>query len=167
ARLPADRSQGQLADTLRAPVDSTYLFERDREGHYVGPAGPAFRGSGAAEVPLQPFDEVLVLKQPDFELQRTVHVRGEGRFPGTYALRSKSDRLTDVLDRAGGLTPQAYANGIRFYRRETNAGRVGLKLAEVLKDRRIKDNIVLADGDSLYIQPYLPTVRVEGAVRSE
>jgi len=43
---------------------------------------------------------------------------------------------------------------------------VGLKLAEVLKDRRHKDNIVLADGDSLYIPPYLPTVRVEGAVNS-
>src|SRR2546426_702295 len=166
ARLPADRSQGQLADTLRAPIDSTYLFERDRAGHYIGPAGQAFPGSGAPEMALQPYDEVLILKQPDFELQRTVQVRGEVRFPGTYALRSKTDRLTDVLDRAGGLTPQAYANGIRFYRRDANAGRVGLELAKVLKDRRHKDNIVLADGDSLYIPAYIPTVRVEGAVNS-
>jgi polysaccharide biosynthesis/export protein len=166
ARLPADRSQGQLADTLRAPIDSTYLSERDAAGHYVGPVGQAFSGSGAPEVTLQPYDEVLILKQPDFELQRTVQVRGEVRFPGTYALRSKTDRLTDVLDRAGGLTQQAYANGIRFYRREANAGRVGLDLAKVLKDKRYKDNIVLVDGDSLYIPPYLPTVRVEGAVNS-
>ena len=166
ARLPADRTQGQLADTLRAPIDSTYLFERDAAGHYIGPVGQAFAGSGAPEVPLQPYDEVLIMKQPDFELQRTVQVRGEVRFPGTYALRSKTDRLTDVLDRAGGLTPQAYANGIRFYRREGNAGRVGLDLTKVLKDRRYRDNMLLADGDSLYIPPYLPTVRVEGAVNS-
>ena len=166
ARLPADRSQGQLADTLHAPIDSTYLFERDREGRYIGPPGQAFTGGGAPEVPLQPYDEVLILKQPDFELQRTVQVRGEVRFPGTYALRSKSDRLTDVLDRVGGLTPQAYPNGIRFYRREANVGRVGLDLAQVLKDRRHKDNIVLTDGDSLYIPAYVPTVRVEGAVNS-
>jgi polysaccharide export outer membrane protein len=166
ARLPADRSQGQLADTLRVPIDSTYLLERDRAGRYIGPVGLAFPGGGAPEVALQPYDEVLILKQPDFELQRTVQVRGEVRFPGTYALRSKTDRLTDVLDRAGGLTPQAYANGIRFYRREANAGRVGLELAKVLKDKRNRDNIVLADGDSLYIPPYLPTVRVEGAVNS-
>src|SRR3989454_944659 len=105
ARLPADRSQGQLADTLRAPIDSTYLFERDAAGHYIGPVGQAFPGSGAPEVGLQPYDEVLILKQPDFELQRTVQVRGEVRFPGTYALRSKNDRLTDVLGRVGGLTP--------------------------------------------------------------
>ena len=166
ARLPADRSQGQLADTVRAPIDSTYLFERDASGQYVGPVGQPFAGSGAPEVSLRPYDEVLILKQPDFELQRTVQVRGEVRFPGTYALRSKTDRLTDVLDRAGGLTPQAYANGIRFYRREANAGRVGLELAKVLKSKRYKDNITLADGDSLYIPPYLPTVRVEGAVNS-
>lgn len=166
ARLPADRSQGQLADTLRVPVDSTYLLERDRTGRYIGPVGLAFPGGGAPEVALQPYDEVLILKQPDFELQRTVQVRGEVRFPGTYALRSKTDRLTDVLERAGGLTPQAYASGIRFYRREDNAGRVGLDLARVLRDRRYKDNIVLAGGDSLYIPAYLPTVRVEGAVNS-
>jgi protein involved in polysaccharide export with SLBB domain len=166
ARLPADRAQGQLADTLRAAIDSTYLFERDPQGHYVGPVGPAFRGSGAPEVPLQPFDEVLFLKQPDFELQRTVQVRGEVRFPGTYALRSKDERLMDLLDRAGGLTRQAYANGIRFYRTEADAGRVGLDLPRVLNNRRDKDNILLANGDSLFIPAYVPTVRVEGAVNS-
>lgn len=166
ARLPGDRSQGQLADTLRAPIDSTYLLERDRAGHYIGPAGQGFPGSGAPEFPLQPYDEVLVLKQAHFELQRTVQVRGEVQFPGTYALRSKNDRLTDVLDRAGGLTPQAYANGIRFFRRDAGAGRVGLELVKVLKNQRDKDNIVLTDGDSLYIPSYVPTVRVEGAVNS-
>src|SRR3989441_3352438 len=166
ARLPGGRSQGQLADTLRAPIDSTYLLERDRAGHYIGPAGQGFPGSGAPEVPLQPYDEVLVLKQAHFELQRTVQVRGEVQFPGTYALRSKNDRLTDVLDRAGGLTPQAYANGIRFFRRDAGAGRVGLELVKVLKNQRDKDNIVLTDGDSLYIPSYVPTVRVEGAVNS-
>src|SRR6266566_3150409 len=140
ARLPADRSQGQLADTLRVAIDSTYLLERDRKGRYVGPSGPAFPGSGAPEVLLQPYDEVLILKQPDFELQRTVQARG--------------------------VTPHAYLNGIRFYRKEAEAGRVGLDLGQALKNRRHKDNILLRDGDSLYVPPYLPTVRVEGAVNS-
>jgi len=166
ARLPADRTQGQLADTLRAPIDSTYLLERDRAGRYIGPAGLAFPASGAPEVPLRPYDEVLILKQPDFELPHTIEVRGEVRFPGTYALRSKTDRLMDAIERAGGLTPQAYANGIRFYRREGEAGRVGLDLTHVLRDRHHRDNIVLADGDSLSIPAYSPTVRVEGAVAS-
>ena len=166
ARLPADRAQGQLADTLRAPIDSTYLLERDRTGRYIGPAGMGFPASGAPEVPLRPYDEVLILKQPDFELPHTIEVRGEVRFPGTYALRSKTDRLTDAIDRAGGLTLQAYANGIRFYRRSGEAGRVGLDLTHVLRDRHHRDNIVLADGDSISIPAYSPTVRVEGGVAS-
>ena len=40
ARLPGDRREGQLATTMRVPLDSTYLFERDSAGRYVGPAGP-------------------------------------------------------------------------------------------------------------------------------
>src|SRR5256886_312126 len=166
ARLPGDRAPGQLADTIRAPIDSTYLFERSRSGRYIGPAGPAFAAGGAPEVSLQPYDNVLVLKQPEFELPRSVQVRGEVRFPGTYSLRSKDERLVDLLERAGGPTRQAYLNGIRFFRQEGDAGRVGLDLSRLLKDRRHKDNIVLADGDSLYIPAYVPTVRVEGAVSS-
>jgi len=64
------------------------------------------------------------------------------------------------------VRPHAYLNGIRFYRKEAEAGRVGLDLGQALKNRRHKDNILLTDGDSLYVPPYLPTVRVEGAVNS-
>src|SRR6266849_9717886 len=116
ARLPQDRAQGQLATTMRVPLDSTYLYDRDSMGRYVGPPGlPALR-SGAPEVTLLPYDNVLILKQPDFTLQRTVVVAGEVRFPGTYSLIAKTDRLVDVINRAGGLTPQAYPEGVRFVR---------------------------------------------------
>ncbi len=165
-RLPADRSQGQLTQTVRAPIDSTYLFERDAAGRYIGPPGLAFPGPGAPEVPLQPYDNVLILRQPDFALPRTVYLGGEVRFPGTYALQSKGDRLLDLLDRAGGLTPQAYPNGIRFYRPVAGAGRLGIDLPRVLKDRGHRDNLVLAGGDSIDIPAYEPTVRVEGAINS-
>jgi protein involved in polysaccharide export with SLBB domain len=166
ARLPAERAQGQLAQTVRVPIDSTYLFERDRAGRYIGAAGLPFPAPGALELLLEPYDNVLILKQPDFELQRTVFVGGEVRFPGTYSLRSKDERLMDLLDRVGGLTPQAYPNGIRFYRKEADAGRVGIDLPRVLKDRRGKDNMLLAAGDSIVIPAYVSTVRVQGEVNS-
>src|SRR6266576_1817624 len=67
ARLPADRSKGQLATTLRVPLDSTYLFERDSAGRYIGPPGVSFPAQGTAgEVVLQAYDNVLVFRQPDF-----------------------------------------------------------------------------------------------------
>jgi len=60
ARLPADRSKGQLATTLRVPLDSTY-FVRARFGHAIGPAGrPLPCGWDRGEVPLEPYDNVLI-----------------------------------------------------------------------------------------------------------
>ncbi|HEX9631662.1 MAG TPA: SLBB domain-containing protein, partial [Gemmatimonadales bacterium] len=68
ARLPVQRRAGDLADTLRVPLDSSYILDRDAEGRYVGPPGLAFAPTGTApDVVLQPFDQALILKQPDFE----------------------------------------------------------------------------------------------------
>src|SRR6266545_1354544 len=167
ARLPADRSRGQLATTVRMPLDSTYLFERDSTGRYIGPPGVAFPTRGtAAEVPLEPFDNVLIFRQPDFELQRTVTITGEVMYPGSYALKAKDDRLADLVQRAGGLTPRAYPEGIRFMREVDNRGRIDIDLPKALRDHGSRDNVILQPGDSIRIPEYQPSVRVTGAVNS-
>lgn len=116
ARLPENRSNGQTAVTLRVPLDSTYLFDRARDGGYEGPPGVGAPSSGAPEVVLEPYDNVLIFRQEDFELQRNVTLRGEVKFPGTYALKNKRERLRDVIQRAGGLTDEAQSDGIVFVR---------------------------------------------------
>jgi len=135
ARMPDDRSEGQLATTVRAPMDSTYLFERDSLGRYVGPPGLAYPARGAPEMKLRPYDNVLILKEPDFDLQRMVAMTGQVRFPGVYSLRSKDERLAEIVDRAGGLTPQAYPDGIRFVRPTNAAGRINIDLTKAVQQR--------------------------------
>jgi hypothetical protein len=164
--MPADRSDGQLATTLRVPLDSTYLFERDSTGRYFGPPGIPFPSSGTPDVPLDPYDNVLILRQPDFDFQRTVTISGEVRFPGTYSLRTKNDRLSSLLTRSGGLTTRAYGDGIRFYRVVNNVGRINVDLRRALADTGSRFNIVLQPGDSLHIPEYTPSVKVSGAVNS-
>ena len=166
ARMPADRSHGELATTLRVPLDSTYLFERDAAGRYIGPPGLAFAAGGTPEVVLQPYDNVLILKQPDFDFQRTVVLAGEVRYPGTYSLRTKNERLADVIERAGGLTNQAYPQGIRFVRPANRAGRINIDLPRALGQRGSRDNIILQPGDSIDIPEYEASVKVVGAVNS-
>ncbi len=166
ARLPGDRTNGRLAETIRVPLDSTYVFDRDRDGRYLGPPGLPAAASGAAEVPLEPYDNVLVLRQPNWELQRTVAVTGQVRYPGRYALVSRTDKVTDILARAGGLTKEAYPLGIEFYRTGTRDGRVGIDLPRVLKDPKFRDNLILRGGDSLHIPEFNPVVRVSGAVNA-
>lgn len=166
ARMPADRSQGQLATTTRVPMDSTYLFERDSSGRYVGPPGLAFPATGAAEVELEPYDNVLILRQPDFDFQRTVTMAGQVKFPGVYSLKAKTDRLADLIDRAGGLTPQAYPDGIRFVRPTNAAGRINIDLTKAMQQRDSRDNVIMQPGDEVFIPEFLASVKVSGAVNS-
>ena len=193
ARLPADRSAGQTAITIRVPLDSTFLFERVAGRPYAGPPGVPAAASGAPEFVLDPYDNVLILRQASFEYQRTVALNGEVRFPGSYALKTKREHLGDLIARAGGLTDEAQEDAILFVRkgpasyavakgksgdvsstlvqdsltrsRATN-GRIGLNLAEALRDPKSRDNIVLEDGDEITILRYNPVVRVQGAVNA-
>jgi protein involved in polysaccharide export with SLBB domain len=164
--LPDDRSGGKLATTIRVPLDSSYLFERSADGKYLGPPGIPAPSGNAPEVHLKAYDNVLILEQPDWNLQRTVVISGEVRFPGTYALTSKSERLSDVLRRAGGLTDQAYGDGVMFYRRKRSLGRIGIDLPRVLSDEGFRDNLILQDGDSIYLPQFTAVVDVRGAVNS-
>ena len=166
ARLPTDRSAGQLATTMRVPLDSTYLLDRDSLGRYIGPPGLPFAASGAPDVKLEPYDNVLIVRQPDFDYQRTVTVTGEVRYPGEYSLRTKSDRLADVIARAGGLTKEAYAEGIRFVRSQNDVGRINVDLGRALGDPLSSANVILQPGDSILVPEYQPSVKVSGAVNS-
>jgi protein involved in polysaccharide export with SLBB domain len=190
ARMPQERSGGILADTLHVPMDSSYLTDRLEDGSYAAPPGPPFLPPGAApEFVLEPFDEVLLLRQPNFEFQRSVTVLGEVLFPGTYALTRKDTHLSELIARAGGLQDAAYPSGARFYRlfeysglgdaarRERiaadstlaaalpqNRDQVNVSLADALARPGSQADIILQPGDSLFVPEYLPTVRVSGAV---
>jgi polysaccharide export outer membrane protein len=166
ARLPENRTGGITARTFRVPLDSSYLFERGPDGKYLGPPGlPAASGPNS-EVTVQPYDNVLVLRQPNWELQRTAVIAGEVKYPGRYSLKTKSEKITDLITRAGGLTPDAYANGVTFYRSRNGVGRIGIELPDVLRNSKSLDNLPLQDGDSLYIPRYNAVVNVQGAVNS-
>lgn len=166
ARLPENRTGGVVSTTIRVPLDSTYLFERAPDGKYLGPPGLPAPSGNAPDVPLRPYDNVLIMHQPDWELQRIVSIGGAVRFPGQYSLVSQRERLSDVLARAGGLTTEGYADGIVLYRREDRTGRIGIDLPSVLRDPGSRDNIILQDKDSIFIPEYNPIVKVEGAVNS-
>jgi len=187
ARMPESRAQGVTAQTIRVSLDSSYLFDRyaalptepvriatpRQQGDTAAGGDVELRRSDAqggatraTDVVLQPYDNVLILRQPNWSLPRTVVITGEVKYPGRYTLRSKSERLSDLIERAGGLTQDAYASGITFVRKEQSLGRIGVDLAEVLKKPRHRDNLILVDGDSIAIPVYTAVVNVRGAVNS-
>jgi protein involved in polysaccharide export with SLBB domain len=166
ARLPENRAAGVTAVTQIVQMDSGYVLERGSTGQYSGPPGIPAPTAEAPEFHLEPYDAILIKLQPDWQLQTTVDVQGEVKYPGRYTLTSKTERLSDVIRRAGGLTNAAYADGIVFVRRRNGVGRVGLDLPHVLRDERFVDNLQIVDGDSIFIPRFSPVVTVRGAVNS-
>jgi hypothetical protein len=168
SRLPQQRQDGQLAERLRVPLDSSYLQLREMTGEFRGPPGIAFPPAGSSpEFELEPYDEVLILQQPDFAMPQSVVITGEVSVPGRYTLLTKSDRVVDLVGRAGGILTTGYAAGARLIRMEDELGRIDLDLAAALVDPDGDNNVILQQGDSLHIPEYSPTVRVRGAVNSE
>ena len=166
ARLPETRQAGMLARTVTVPLDSTYLLERGLDGKYVGPPGIPAPAATAPDFVLSPYDNVLILRQPEWLLERRVTIIGEVQFPGTYALLSKKEKVSSLVRRAGGVLPSGYPEAAVFRRPSRNVGRVGFDLKRVLADSSWRDNFMLEPGDTLSIPRFIPTVQVSGAVNS-
>lgn len=164
ARMPESRAAGTRAVTYRVPLDSSYLFERAPDGSYSGPPGMPARAGDTPDIPLRPYDNVLIFRQTDWSLPQTVVIAGEVARPGRYTLRSKTEKLSDLIARAGGLTREAYPGGVVFVRQDDEIGRVGLDLAAVLKNPRHRDNLLLVDGDSVQVPVFTQVVNIRGEV---
>ena len=72
---------------------------------------------GEAGFVLKPYDQVYVRRSPGYQPQVNVTVTGEILYDGTYALTSKSERLSDLVQKAGGVTPYAYVKGAKLMRK--------------------------------------------------
>ncbi|HEU4997038.1 MAG TPA: SLBB domain-containing protein [Gemmatimonadaceae bacterium] len=166
ARLPEERTGTTTAVTIRVPLDSTYLFERKPGMPYVGAPGLQASSNGAAEVGLKAYDNVLIMHQPSWELQRVVTISGEVNFPGTYALKTRDERLSDLVARAGGLTSEAYPEGLSFVRKEGGVGRVAIDAPKALRKRSSPENLILMNGDEITVPVRLNVVTVKGAVNA-
>jgi protein involved in polysaccharide export with SLBB domain len=154
-----------------------------------------------ADFELEPFDQVYVRSLPNYEQQSEVSIVGQIRYPGTYSISSKNERISDLIQRAGGLTTEAYLQGATLYRKrefteqETQQtlanvegltleeqqqqifqqqvqqasqgqeeAQVGIDLPEVIRNPGSKFDLLLEEGDSLYIPKQLQTVTVKGGV---
>jgi polysaccharide export outer membrane protein len=56
---------------------------------------------------LQKDDQVFIRSKPEWRVRRTVTIEGEVRYPGDYAIDKDRTTLSEVIQRAGGFTPEA------------------------------------------------------------
>ena len=65
---------------------------------------------------LEPYDQVFVRKSPAYSVQKIVTVKGEVLFEGEYSLNRKNERLSNLIERAGGITAFGYTKGAKLTR---------------------------------------------------
>lgn len=139
---------------------------------------------------LKPFDYIYVRRAPSYSEQKTVNIEGEVLYPGPYSIQSKTDRVSDLLKRSGGLTKFAYLEGAILYRNnldqvssdtsiisylladslqkkitnQLHNGRVELRLDKILQNPKSIYNYLLKEGDRIYIPEMSEEVRVAGSI---
>lgn len=115
-----------------------------------------------SEFVLQNKDHVVIRRSPYHREPRKITISGEVLFPGVYTLTKLSESYSDLIDRAGGLTPEAFIEGT-YLQRDT------LRIVSDFKKAYTKNKtygIVLKDGDDIHIPKAPGTVKVEGFVYS-
>ena len=110
---------------------------------------------------LMPFDKIFVRNLPNYEVQQTVFIQGEINYPGAYTIESKNERLSDLIDRAGGLRSEADISGARLYR---NDKLIFVDFDKALKNKKTASNLLLENGDRVEIPKERQTVTVSGQV---
>lgn len=68
---------------------------------------------------LQPYDQVFVRRDPNYHEQANVEIQGQVMYPGLYTLTKHEERISDVIQKAGGLQRFAYIKGANLQRRLT------------------------------------------------
>ena len=111
---------------------------------------------------LEPFDQIIVRQAPEFEMIRTVFIKGEVKFPGTYALISDNEKLSSIIERAGGLTAEAFKDGIYVQRSEDNIGFIALQGSDALGNFGSGQNIILKGNDEIVIPKSNDLVTING-----
>ncbi|MCB7367972.1 polysaccharide biosynthesis/export family protein, partial [Bacteroides thetaiotaomicron] len=144
---------------------------------------------------LQPYDEVYVRRSPGYQAQQNVVIDGEILFGGNYAMTSREERLSDLVNKAGGPTNLAYLRGAKLTR-VASAGEkkrmgdvirlmsrqlgeamidslgigvedtftVGIDLEKALTNPKGSADLVLREGDVVFIPKNNNTVTINGAV---
>jgi len=110
---------------------------------------------------LNPFDLVFIRPDPYFSNQKKVTISGEVLYPGQYTILTSDETISDIIERAGGVRPNAYSFGSTFSR---NGQIVQLDIEKILKRPNSKLNIEIQDGDEINIRPQPKIIQIAGEV---
>jgi protein involved in polysaccharide export with SLBB domain len=118
-----------------------------------------------------------------------VYISGEVRYPGAYSIGSKKERISDLINRSGGLMPDAFVKGARMKRanpdsieklnilqnnlpdslitkaeKQVSSDKLELRLEDILKNPGSTYDYLLKEGDQIIIPEVSQEVRISGEI---
>ncbi len=149
--------------------------------------------SVASTIILKPYDQVFVRKNSTFELQQNVELKGLIKYPGLYPRLNKYEKISSFIERAGGFKDNANLGGAVLIRKNNSNLRekaigtlkydsignvmeglrieniddpVSIDLYKALKNKNSKYDIILQEGDVVFIPEINPFVTIKGRVQA-
>ena len=101
---------------------------------------------------------------PYFNTQRQVRISGEVLYPGLYTILSSNEKITDIIDRAGGPLQNAYFEGSKYFRNEIE---ISVDFRSIIKNNNSNLNFNIRSGDHIIISAHSNTINVIGEVNTQ
>ena len=114
------------------------------------------RVENLTEIKLEPFDEIIVRRNPNFYSQKFVVVEGQIRYPGKYAISSFDDKISTLVNRGGGVKNFAYLKGATLIRKSEIFEDESEKFKEIkslidLRKKLNKDSKIQTESDKILL----------------
>ena len=102
------RRRDGVPGAANAPIADSYYFNVNRD---------LSLNSKDSHFVLLPYDQIVVRRAPNYQVQQSVFIEGEVLVPGKWAMINKNDKISDVIKRAGGITELASPEDATLLRR--------------------------------------------------
>jgi protein involved in polysaccharide export with SLBB domain len=133
----AEGSRVEISRIMEYDINSNKLKPRRAIVKNVKVGNDLVLSQEAENFELQPYDQIFVRSNPDFEPVINVKILGEVKYPGTYSVLRKNEKISSLIKRSGGLTSYAYLDGVKMYRKFE----VTTENDEEIKDMNISDEL--------------------------
>jgi protein involved in polysaccharide export with SLBB domain len=137
------RRRDGIPGKANAPIAEVFHFDIGRD---------LSMNSKETRFVMLPYDQVIVRKSPNYQEQQFVFLEGEVLVPGKWAIVNKNDKISDVINRAGGLTELANPVDATLFRRTIvqpiDAPPVSAEEAQAI-EMSVQKGVVTGDRDNV------------------
>lgn len=99
-------------------------------------------------IPIKPYDVITIRRKAGYVVPESVIISGQVQYPGPYALSNRNERVSDLIKRSGGYTPDANPDGayIKRYLTEEERRKKDAAIA-IQKNISLEDTVTLNNLD--------------------